>query len=379
MLIGCALQSTIANTTQWNDYGESHYVGPLNSPHIDDGNSKWVNDMYVLSDPRHRDTWWTSANDSNRPHDGFLQMAKPYIAAFKNGDKTVDGSIKADQLIYWYRPTLKSASCDSTDTCEKPWPSSTPNQNYFVGKPNGYDTMSDSVFVVALLTSPGTVTVTSGGTIQTFNANTGANSFQVPMNVGTQSFSLTRGGQTVLSGDSMREIISDCVCGIYNFNSYVGTLPAGRSDPLQPDGLKSFTVSLQATCQATPSLGTAPSGGGPVATVNSTAAASSGAGSSQRLTSPTSVTPTSTTGTSTTAVPSPSNVAPPINSITTAPAPVLQPPTLVSTTTTTPAAGGSGTKTITALSQLFPTNCMHAGYVWDGPPGSDPAAYCDGG
>lgn len=29
----------------WNDYGESHYVGPLNSPHFDDGNSKWTNDM----------------------------------------------------------------------------------------------------------------------------------------------------------------------------------------------------------------------------------------------------------------------------------------------------------------------------------------------
>ena len=28
-----------------NDYGESHYVGPLSSPHIDDGNSKWTNDM----------------------------------------------------------------------------------------------------------------------------------------------------------------------------------------------------------------------------------------------------------------------------------------------------------------------------------------------
>ena len=32
---------------QWNDYGESHYIGPLSSPHIDDGNSKWTNDMFV--------------------------------------------------------------------------------------------------------------------------------------------------------------------------------------------------------------------------------------------------------------------------------------------------------------------------------------------
>ncbi len=129
----------------WNDWGESHYISSLGSPHLDDGNSKWTNDM---------------------PHDGFLQMAKPYISAFKAGSKTVDSYIKSDQLIYWYRPTLKSASCDSTDTCAKPWPSSTPNPNYFVGKPNGYETMEDSVFVIALLQSPGTVTVVSGSISQ---------------------------------------------------------------------------------------------------------------------------------------------------------------------------------------------------------------------
>ena len=325
----------------------------------------------------------TCAHSCNRPHDGFLQMAKPYIAAFKKGEQTVDSSIQSDQLIYWYRPTLKSASCDSTDTCEKPWPSSTPNANYFTGKPNGYDTMSDSVFVVALLTSAGTVTVTSGSTTKTFNAKAGANSFQVPMGVGKQSFSLTRGGQAVLSGDSLKEIVSDCVCGIYNFNAYVGTLPAGPSDPLQPDGLKSFSLSLQATCQATPSLGTAPAGGGPVPTSNATVTTPSGAGSSQPTASPSTVMPTSTTSISSSIISSISAFATPTNHITTAATPVSQPPTPVSitTTSTTPAAGGggSGSKTITALSQLFPTNCIHAGYVWAGPPGSDPPDHCDGG
>lgn len=334
----------------WNDYGESHYVGPESSPHLDDGNSKWTNDM---------------------PHDGFLQMAKPYIAAFKAGSKTVENYIESDQLIYWYRPTLKSASCDSTDTCNKPWLSSTPNPNYFVGKPNGYDTMSDSIFVVALLKSAGTVTVTSGTNTQSFTANAGANAFQVPMGIGKQSFSLSRSGQTVLSGDSLKEIISDCVCGIYNFNAYVGTLPAGPSDPLQPDGLKSFDLSLSATCQATPSLGTAPAAGtGPVAAPTSSAAAfvSSVTPISTGLTVSTSsgIAPTTTLT---------SAYAPPENPITTATTTPVQAPT-----TTTAAVGGSGgSKTVTALSQLAPTNCMHAGYVWAGPPGSDPAAYCDGG
>ncbi len=316
-----------------------------------------------------------------RPHDGFLQMAKPYIAAFHAGSKTVDGHIESDQLIYWYRPTLKSASCDSTDNCEQPWPGPTPNPNYFVGKPNGYDTMEDAVFVAALLTSPGTVTVTSGGNRpQTFNAPAGASSWQVDMATGTQSFSLDRNGQAVLSGNSLKDIMSDCVCGIYNFNAYVGTLPAGASDPLSADGLLSFTNSLSVKCQPTPSLGTA-SGAGTGAAVaptptgtNSSASsmtggtgssASSGSGSPQTSAASAAGPPLQGSGAT-----SPSTVAG-------TPAPTSQTPTITSSTAA--AVIGGGSKTITALTQLFPTNCMQAGYVWGGPPGSDPAAWCDGG
>lgn len=39
------LQQQYIELITWNDYGESHYLGPLSSPHHDDGASKWVNDM----------------------------------------------------------------------------------------------------------------------------------------------------------------------------------------------------------------------------------------------------------------------------------------------------------------------------------------------
>ncbi|EEA20869.1 hypothetical protein TMatcc_000870 [Talaromyces marneffei ATCC 18224] len=221
----------------WNDYGESHYIGPLSSPHTDDGASKWVNDM---------------------PHDGWLDMAKPFIAAFKAGATTVDNYITNDELVYWYRPTLKNVNCDATDTCMNPSASNS-SGNYFLGRPNGYETMQDSVFVVSLLTAPAQVTVTSGGNSQTFQASAGANAFQVPMGVGSQTFSVTRNGATVFQGTSLKQIINGCVCGLYNFNAYVGTLPAGFSDPLGPAGLASLVQGLHvATCAATPSLGTAP-------------------------------------------------------------------------------------------------------------------------
>ena len=227
------LQPQYLEIITWNDYGESHYVGPLSSPHSDDGNSKWTNDM---------------------PHDGWLEMAKPFIAAFHNSQKTI-ATPTSDQLIYWHRPATKSAQCDGTDTCEQPWPSPSPNPNYFTGPPNGHDTVEDSVFVVALLQSPGTVSVTSGGNKQSFQANAGANAFSVPLGVGSQSFSLTRANGTVLSGTSPKQVSDSCVCGIYNFNAFVGTLPPGPPDSLPQSGLSKFSDGLKAACAPTPSLG----------------------------------------------------------------------------------------------------------------------------
>ena len=232
------LQPQFIEILTWNDYGESHYVGPLSSPHVDDGNSKWTNDM---------------------PHDGWLEMAKPFITAFHAGQKTI-ATPADDQLVYWYRPATKTAQCDSTDTCEQPWPSPSPNPNYFTGPPNGYETMEDSVFVVALLKAAGTVTVTSGGTTKDFPATAGANAFSMPIGTGTQSFKLSRSNGTVLSGTSPKQVSDSCICGIYNFNAFVGTLPAGPSDSLQPDGLKEFANGLSASCQPTPSLGAAQPG-----------------------------------------------------------------------------------------------------------------------
>ncbi|KFY42244.1 hypothetical protein V494_02491 [Pseudogymnoascus sp. VKM F-4513 (FW-928)] len=220
----------------WNDYGESHYIGPLKSPHYDDGNSKWTNDM---------------------PHGGWLDMAKPFIAAYHAGAESVDSYITSDQLIYWYRPTVRGLDCDATDTTMVPADNS--SGNYFQGRPDGWENMQDSVFVVALLTQPGTVTIISGENRQTFDAPAGASSFQVDMQVGVQSFALTRGPDVVLSGSSLKDVSSICICGIYNFNAYVGTLPPGDSDPLQNDGIASLTAGLHvSTCSATPSLPATP-------------------------------------------------------------------------------------------------------------------------
>ena len=78
----------------WNDYGESHHIGPYDTPHTDDGSSKWNDGL---------------------DHVAMLEMSKPYIAAFKAGRS--EPVIEEDRVVYWYRPHLKSASCDGTDNC----------------------------------------------------------------------------------------------------------------------------------------------------------------------------------------------------------------------------------------------------------------------
>lgn len=220
----------------WNDYGESHYLGPLNSKHYDDGNSKWTNDM---------------------PHDGWLDMSAPFIAAYKAKATSVDSFITKDQVIYWYRRTLAGINCDATDTTMVG--ANNGSGNYFMGRPDGWQTLPDEVYVVTMLTSPGTLTITSGGQTTTKEVPAGANLVAVPANVGKQHFTLKRGSSVVYDGDSLMDISNVCPCGIYNFNAYVGTLPAGFDDPLVGDGLASLTAGLHVTtCQAKPSLGTNP-------------------------------------------------------------------------------------------------------------------------
>ncbi|KAJ5795911.1 CAZyme family GH71 [Penicillium psychrosexuale] len=204
-----ALKPRFIEIVTWNDYGESHYIGPLKSPHTDDGASKWVNDM---------------------PHDGWLDISKPYIAAFKAGQSSPDNHISSDELVYWYRPAPRGVDCDSTDTCMVP--ANNGSGNYFMGRPDGWESMADSVFVVSLLTSPATVQVNSGGTVYNYDAPAGASAKEVPMGVGSQSFAVIRDGQTILSGTSMKEIINDCVCGLYNFNAYGPTCSYMSTDSL---------------------------------------------------------------------------------------------------------------------------------------------------
>ncbi|RVD86100.1 uncharacterized protein DFL_004394 [Arthrobotrys flagrans] len=196
---------------------------------------------------------WVFPSDLLWPHGGWMDMAKPFIAAYKAGATSVDSFIQDEQVVYWYRPTPRGLNCDATDTCMVPADNST--GNYFMGRPNGWETMEDSVFVVSLLKSPAILIVNSGSNQKVFNAPAGTSSYTVPMGVGTQSFLLARNSQVVFAGTSSKDIIDTCVCGIYNFNPYVGAIPPLPYDSLKPPSLGNFVNGLKVqTCQAVPSL-----------------------------------------------------------------------------------------------------------------------------
>lgn len=172
-------------------------------------------------------------------------MAKPFIAAYKAGSLIVRPFITEEKLIYWYRPTPRDVDCDATDTTMT-GSANNASGNFFRGRPNGWETMQDKVFVVALLKAPAEVQVQSGNESQTFQAPAGVSAWSAPMGVGQQQFAVTRDGTTVLSGTSLKDIVDECICGIYNFNAYVGTLPAPSTiDRLQPDGLSMLSLGLK--------------------------------------------------------------------------------------------------------------------------------------
>jgi hypothetical protein len=175
-------------------------------------------------------------------------MARPFIAAYKAGETSVDKYISHEKVIYWYRPTLKHVQCDSTDTTMRR-DTSNASRNFSQGRPNGYHTMADQIFIISLLTSPGTIQVDSGNTTAFFEAPAGDSAFTVPMSVGKQKFTLLRDSKTIMSSVSLKEVQSTCICGIYNFNAYVGTVPPRLvNNQLGPSGLSKLTVGLNVPC-----------------------------------------------------------------------------------------------------------------------------------
>ena len=98
----------------------------------------------------------------------------------------------------YYRPTPKNAQC-----------------NDIMDRPTGWNFVEDSVFVIAMLTQPGKVVITSGSNQpHEVDLPAGVTTISAPMGVGAQAFKLERSGATVVSGTAGLQISNSCTVSV---------------------------------------------------------------------------------------------------------------------------------------------------------------------
>lgn len=151
---------------------------------------------------------------------------------------------------------------------------------------------------------------------------------------------------------------------MYNFNAFVGTVPAGAPDALDSDGLAGFTKGLKVDCAATPSL--------PASAADSVQATSAPSANSSLPSS----TSTSAIVLTTSSLSSASVAVTSISSTQVPTYEAVAEVTIASTTVAGQAGAGGCTATVTASSQIFPTNCLGSGQIWSGGAGGPDC--CDG-
>ncbi|KAF8577364.1 glycoside hydrolase family 71 protein [Ramaria rubella] len=156
MLVQNRDQIHIVQILSWNDYGESHYVGPIRK---DQPNSHaWVNGF---------------------DHHGWLKMTEYYARGFKTGSYPI---IEKDQLYLWARPHAAAAHVTASA----------------VPKPNNTAWTQDFLWAVVFAIAPAHVTLISGTISQRFEVPAGVTKLKLACSFGAQSAILARNHKTVL-------------------------------------------------------------------------------------------------------------------------------------------------------------------------------------
>jgi hypothetical protein len=186
-------QPDLVQILTWNDYGESHYIGPTYPAGIPSG------------------AWYVDG----MPHTGLLSMLPYYIDAYKSGSLSTSGA--AEKISYWYKlnPGL-SGSADNT----------TGNDHSYQVTVSPELVTTDKIFLDVLVSAPSDVVVTIGSNTPTTLQATaaGINHFSVPYGsqVGAVTMQVMRNGAVVVSVTGPA-ITTTCLNGNVNWNAYVGT------------------------------------------------------------------------------------------------------------------------------------------------------------
>ncbi|KAF4944751.1 hypothetical protein FGADI_12471 [Fusarium gaditjirri] len=198
----------------WNDYGESHYIGPLNDK------------AYVAFDIGEAPYNYAKG----MPHDGWRKLLPYAIDTFKNGIATINQEV----LVAWYRLTPASA-CATGGTTGNTAAQLQPEM------PPG-ELSQDKIFFSALLTSLLTPRVTIDGQRRVVNwddapyGNVGMfhGSFAYEGRVGKVIIELVDASGAVVATLNGADLTKTCEKGVTNWNPWVGSTTTTRSVSAAP-------------------------------------------------------------------------------------------------------------------------------------------------
>ncbi|KAF9242611.1 glycoside hydrolase family 71 protein [Melanogaster broomeanus] len=178
-VIGIRDQVDVVQLISWNDYGESHYIGPIEGAQPQ--SEAWVDGF---------------------DHTGWLNMTSYYATAFKTGSYP---AITTDKIIMWSRPHPALATAPDP-----------------VCQPTNFQITQDKIWVIVMAASPGNVTLSTSSTqSQTFNVGTGLTKLSLPIQAGGfMKATLQRNGQTVINLQPTNFVFSPNPSS-YNFNAFV--------------------------------------------------------------------------------------------------------------------------------------------------------------
>lgn len=175
----------------WNDWGEATYVAPFGRPTDQD---VW-------------DFHWGPL----LAHDTYLDASAYYIDWFKSGAKPV---IACNRIFYFYRlhPKGETALVDPATGA--------------TGRPDGWETLDDRIFITAFLDHPLLAAVSVGETTTKVDLPQGVSHVAVPMRLGGVEIEARDDGRVVARKPLEFAIGADATKG--NFNYFAGELEVDR-------------------------------------------------------------------------------------------------------------------------------------------------------
>ncbi|PYH35104.1 glycoside hydrolase family 71 protein [Aspergillus neoniger CBS 115656] len=204
------LQPEWVEILTWNDYGESHYIGPIREDAISLMTTGGAPLNYI----------------ENMPHDGWRDLLPFAIDTYVKGNATLGD----EGIVTWYRPN-PSESCGTGGTT-----GNTASEGQTLYPPA--EVAENKIFYSAMLHSHANVSVTVGGTSlgatwAKHGRNSGAGLYHGAVEYGSATgkvvVSITRDGET-LASVAGQSINATCVSDLSNWNAWVGSSVAKKTN-----------------------------------------------------------------------------------------------------------------------------------------------------